>query len=54
MKHWMVTLLVLAAALVCYALSWRTSLVAFLIAGVAFELWFWLRGILGEKPSKAP
>jgi hypothetical protein len=54
MKHWMVTLLIFAAAMACYALGWSTSLIAFLVAGGAFELWFWVRAIRGEKERKAP
>jgi hypothetical protein len=52
MKHLTVTLLILAAAMACYALGWSTSFVAFLVVGGAFELWFWLRAIRGEKERK--
>jgi ABC-type methionine transport system permease subunit len=48
MKYWMVKLLILTTALVCYALGVSASVVPLIVVGGAFELWFWVRTLRSD------
>jgi hypothetical protein len=45
MKHWMVTILILAIALACYSVGLSGPVVPLIVLGGAFELWFWIRAL---------
>ena len=51
MKHHLITLALLVAAVICYAASWNTGAIALFAIGGVFELAFWLRLI---RSSKSP
>jgi len=51
MKHVILTVLLLLAAMGCYIAGYELNAFALLAAGGALELWFWVRALRsGSKP----
>lgn len=51
MKHHLITVATVLAALVLYGLGMTSLGVAGIVIGGAFEFWFWVRLISGRKPG---
>ncbi len=49
MKHHLLTMLILLAALALYAIGMNGGGSALLAAGAALELWFWVRAMRGSR-----
>jgi hypothetical protein len=49
MKHHLITLALLVAAVICYTASWNTGAFALFAIGGVFELAFWSRLIRSPK-----
>lgn len=57
MKRHLITAVILLAAVAMYALGMSGGGLALLLAGGAFELWFWVRALGGsgsQAPTQAP
>ena len=54
MKRHLVTVVILLVAVVLYVLGLSGLGAAALVAGVIFELWFWIRLIGRRHPQNAP
>ena len=50
MRH-LITLALLVAAIICYAVSWNTGAIAMFAIGGVFEFVFWSRLIPSSKSS---
>ena len=49
MKHHLITVAILLAALMCYGLGYSRLGLAAVVAGGALELWFWVR-LFSRRP----
>jgi hypothetical protein len=47
--RWLTLLLLVTAALVCYAIGSIAGLTFFIILGLGFELYFWVKVFGGKK-----
>ena len=51
MKHHLITVAIMLAALAFYGLGMTQLGAAGIVIGGTFELWFWVRLISGHKPG---
>jgi hypothetical protein len=49
MKHHLLTMLILLAAIALYAIGMGGGGSALLVAGAILELWFWVRAMRGSR-----
>lgn len=49
MRHWLLTIIILLLAILCYFVGAIHLGTGFIMAGVALELWFWWRLLRSPK-----
>ena len=54
MKHVVVTVFILLAAMSCYLLGYVNSAMSLIVLGCVLEAWFWIRALRSEPKQAKP